>query len=301
MTLLAVLATLAIAQETPPQPTDPGLAALPRGNLSGIFTVNDYPAEALSNDWEGVVHARLTVDPEGSVSGCEIIESSGHALLDDTTCAILQERARFEPARNSLGEKVSATFAAPPIEWRKKRESRSIILPALSFALSETLDVDACALWFRGDGETVVRPCSSGHLGFAEQVADGFFDDQAFAEGVWTARAMWGEIPFFEMFDASSMPDAQIVREQRYDLVMEAAEVTSCALSYHYPASNDLSVCSSDIRPIPCRIPQRAQAAFCDGPIVYRMVLARDHSDLAGSVIERARDGRFDGLPKYVE
>ncbi|MEM6692693.1 MAG: energy transducer TonB, partial [Planctomycetota bacterium] len=44
----------------------------------------DYPQEAIRKRWEGVVLLRLTVDRSGAVTRVDLLESSGHPLLDET-------------------------------------------------------------------------------------------------------------------------------------------------------------------------------------------------------------------------
>jgi periplasmic protein TonB len=83
-----------------------------------LVTYDDYPAEAVRNHWEGVVRAQLSIDPEGRVVGCSIIQSSGHKVLDDATCNIIMRRARFTPALDQNCNPVPDTFITPPITWR---------------------------------------------------------------------------------------------------------------------------------------------------------------------------------------
>lgn len=64
-------------------------------------SVADYPAEALIKGWEGITYVSLRVGPDGKVTRCSIIESSGHDLLDQRTCGIIRARALFKPARDS--------------------------------------------------------------------------------------------------------------------------------------------------------------------------------------------------------
>ena len=64
-------------------------------------------------DWlgiEGEVRFELAISPQGQVTDCRVVRSSGSERLDHRTCQIVQTRARFEPARNSAGEKVADTY-----------------------------------------------------------------------------------------------------------------------------------------------------------------------------------------------
>jgi TonB family protein len=88
----------------------PAAAAKPqtsaRANLAPYVSDQDYPEEAIRNNEQGTVQFRLDVGSDGRVSGCTVISSSGSPLLDATTCRLMRERARFEPARNARGKAV---------------------------------------------------------------------------------------------------------------------------------------------------------------------------------------------------
>lgn len=81
-----------------PTPDAPGGEARPIGNAARWATNDDYPAAAMREGREGSTTFRAVVDPQGKVSKCEIVKSSGHADLDASTCALVQRRARFEVA-----------------------------------------------------------------------------------------------------------------------------------------------------------------------------------------------------------
>ncbi len=83
-----------------------------------IFSGYDYPAEAVRNRWEGTVVADLVIDQRGTPKSCSIVQSSGHKLLDDTTCALLIERAKFKPAKDKWGKPIEDKVRTPTVEWR---------------------------------------------------------------------------------------------------------------------------------------------------------------------------------------
>lgn len=101
------------APPPPPPPAPPTYARppSPRGNPGYWVTENDYPAEALREEISGVAGFRLAVGIDGRVSGCEIISSSGSALLDTTTCTLITRRARFNPARDGNGQAAAGTYS----------------------------------------------------------------------------------------------------------------------------------------------------------------------------------------------
>jgi TonB family protein len=85
--------------------------------LATLFTVMDYPADAIRKGEQGPVGFRLEVGADGRPAGCAVTASSGSASLDSTTCRLLIERARFEPARDETGKPTTDSFNGR-IVWR---------------------------------------------------------------------------------------------------------------------------------------------------------------------------------------
>jgi periplasmic protein TonB len=113
MLLLFVLAQATYYGSGVPPPLPP-----PGSPKPGIFSYDDYPPEALRNGWEGTVQAELTVNEQGAVEICRIIQSSGHEVLDAATCGLIIRRARFTPAKDESGKPIKDTVTSPPINWR---------------------------------------------------------------------------------------------------------------------------------------------------------------------------------------
>ena len=82
-----------------------------------LFTIDDYPPEALRNKWHGTVVADLTVNTEGHVTACSIVRSSGHPILDQRTCEVLTTRATFRPWTDAKGKPVEKHIRTPKIVW----------------------------------------------------------------------------------------------------------------------------------------------------------------------------------------
>ena len=82
-----------------------------------LFSNEDYPAVAVRKGEEGDVVADLLINPAGAVETCKIVLSSGFAELDDATCALLQRRAHFIPAKDGAGKPMYAVVRTPPITW----------------------------------------------------------------------------------------------------------------------------------------------------------------------------------------
>lgn len=100
----------------PPPAFDP-VAASPKNGPLGWITTEQYPSVALRRGWEGHGEYLLTIGTNGRVSNCTITQSTGRRVLDDATCKSVKRRARFNPAINSAGEKVSGTYSGK-VTWK---------------------------------------------------------------------------------------------------------------------------------------------------------------------------------------
>ncbi len=95
----------------------PPTAGRSRANLAQYFSADDFPEPARLRRAEGTVGFRLTISAEGRVTDCQVTRSSGDSLLDETTCTILRERARYAPARDSTQRAVAGTDEGR-VTWR---------------------------------------------------------------------------------------------------------------------------------------------------------------------------------------
>lgn len=89
---------------------------VPAGNPGKWVTMEDYPFSALRSEAEGVTRFTLKIDAEGAPAECNVTNSSGHDDLDSTTCALMEERARFKPALDAQGKPVAATWSSS-VRW----------------------------------------------------------------------------------------------------------------------------------------------------------------------------------------
>jgi protein TonB len=107
--LVSLAAQLDLSADQPGARPAAAAEVRPPRMISGGFYEDDYPAAARRARHSGTsVHA-LAIDVRGRVTGCTVTQSSGHALLDATTCRILQRRFRFAPARLN-GKPVAGTY-----------------------------------------------------------------------------------------------------------------------------------------------------------------------------------------------
>lgn len=81
-----------------------GVSAVATANLATYLKDEDYPAEALGRDFSGTTGFAMLIDEAGRVADCMVVETSGHAILDMQSCAIMKVRARFQPARDGSGK-----------------------------------------------------------------------------------------------------------------------------------------------------------------------------------------------------
>jgi len=88
------------------------VAKRPMGQIFGLIQPDDYPTEALESGIGGTVGVRMRIEQDGKIGECVVLESSGSAILDKTTCSILEKRGRFSPAQDKDGKAIPAPYFA---------------------------------------------------------------------------------------------------------------------------------------------------------------------------------------------
>lgn len=78
--------------------------------IRGVVS-RDYP-DAIIKRWprDGRIFVRLRVQPDGSVSQCDVMRSYGDALADQWTCSLLRQNGQFRPATDASGRPIAAWF-----------------------------------------------------------------------------------------------------------------------------------------------------------------------------------------------
>lgn len=68
----------------------------------------EYPTQAIIDGLEGRVGLQVTITAEGRVSARQVVESSGHPILDKAACESFMRHARYYPARDESGKPVES-------------------------------------------------------------------------------------------------------------------------------------------------------------------------------------------------
>tara|TARA_R110000824_G_scaffold11746_16_gene51605 strand:- start:5914 stop:6630 length:717 start_codon:yes stop_codon:yes gene_type:complete len=97
-----------------------GIVSGPR-HLSGALTRKDIPRSVWKAGNRGNVVVQFTVGTDGRASDCHIQQSSGHPVLDTTTCRLIESRFRFEPARDARGRAVARPYGWLQEWWQDGR------------------------------------------------------------------------------------------------------------------------------------------------------------------------------------
>lgn len=88
----------------------------PKGQPGRWATTDDYPTEALRQEISGSVVALLNLGETGKPDKCHVAVSSSHAILDQQTCALLLQRARFTPPIDQAGNAVRS-ITVERVRW----------------------------------------------------------------------------------------------------------------------------------------------------------------------------------------
>lgn len=101
-------------------PTSPDAIATHATGPDIALSNRDYPREARVKRETGRTITRFLIDETGKARSCEIVQSSGSALLDARSCEIAM-RARWRPARDAHGNPMPESWRWA-INWRISRQ-----------------------------------------------------------------------------------------------------------------------------------------------------------------------------------
>lgn len=85
-------------------------------HVRGRLRDSDYPAELGAAGVYGRVGIRYAIEVDGRVTDCTITRSSGSAILDRTTCELIEQRFRYDPARDRYGRPIRSNLIES-YEW----------------------------------------------------------------------------------------------------------------------------------------------------------------------------------------
>lgn len=92
--------------------------------VSGRITNADYPPSARAARQGGTVTTHFNVGTDGRASKCRVVKSSGNADIDATTCRLIEQRFRFEPARNKAGQPINDVTGWQQTWWLERGKRR---------------------------------------------------------------------------------------------------------------------------------------------------------------------------------
>lgn len=80
------------------------------------ITADDYPTAAVIARRQGRVLIGWTISPQGRVTDCRILRSSGDAELDAAACNAVTKRGRYSPALDAAGKPVES-YSTRYVNW----------------------------------------------------------------------------------------------------------------------------------------------------------------------------------------
>jgi len=101
----------------PPPPSQARGAKAKNQNRWAARIQENYPASAMRAEKQGRVGVRVTIGPDGKVTGCTVTSSSGTPDLDTAACSGMQRYAQYEPALDDAGNPTTGT-ASTSIVYR---------------------------------------------------------------------------------------------------------------------------------------------------------------------------------------
>ncbi|MES2020328.1 MAG: energy transducer TonB [Pseudomonadota bacterium] len=89
----------------------------PRTEIATWLSTDDYPSEAMASHSEGTSVIVWTIQPNGLIGDCRIVQSSGSKPLDDTACRAFKKRGRYAAVIDRDGKPATA-HAMRKVVWR---------------------------------------------------------------------------------------------------------------------------------------------------------------------------------------
>jgi len=210
----------------------PPLRATPRNSPADWITDEDYPGSSLRNNEQGVVGFALAIDATGVVTGCTITLSSGWTALDAATCRLLQQRARFNPAKDRDGEAIADSFRFR-IRWSMPDGGNSPFESWTRFTQ------------FRTNSLGVLSGCTDRHEGAPPEGGFGGCVRQPKEIGELADRGLVTLIEVHHLADTSApkfeMPAGSILSDREVEMeISPAGYVSKCIVRYQMGPQSDV-------------------------------------------------------------
>ncbi len=216
--LAIVLCSLTMA---PPVFAAPATPAEPI-DLASWITADDYPVDAMRDGAEGTVWAELSVDNEGHITRCDVLETSGVPSLDRAACAAIIKRGHFKPALDGNGKPVASRYSRR-VAWHLPKVPLLSYSYVTSFIIGPDRSIVRCE-HRQSPGFPMVDPCEQqGAIHPLGQIA------QHLGPGIatMTSRQMVDDVlPVEPSLDGLSLPP--LATKEEYFTVDAAGAVTEC-------------------------------------------------------------------------
>lgn len=83
------------------------------------ITEDDYPRDLINTGAFGRSLINISIDDAGHVTNCEVLESSGHPLLDNAACSATRQKGKFLPRIGRFGKPEPSTYARN-VNWKAR-------------------------------------------------------------------------------------------------------------------------------------------------------------------------------------
>lgn len=243
-----------VAQTSPVPATNPGT----------WVTEDDFPIDALVANASGMVAMTLRVSSSGIVTDCTVTESSGSALLDETSCRLMRERGRFTPARAAGGQSI-ASFVGRRIRWRIPSNTVVALSPVatvIRLTLGENgkvIDCNTSSSRKDAKGPSVCQKRDGQYPGFADM------NPSSLGPGTWTWSTVLSVdgIPFAPDPTTGAISDIPPYFTQIDRLTVDArGKVVGC--ERRSSSRDKIEPCTSEVMydPTPDQPVRRAEKTF---------------------------------------
>jgi hypothetical protein len=111
---------------------DNRLSGIPGALIAGSISSDDYPESSIRREEQGSVIANLIVGKDGLVKSCVPVGLPQFPTLEMTTCTLIHQRFRFNPARNAKNKPIVSSKAIR-ITWKLPKDipDISIVEPGM--------------------------------------------------------------------------------------------------------------------------------------------------------------------------